>query len=87
MIFKPWRDRSDDLAALATLSVRGDCPPRTRSHIATEMRKIRVGQKGEKDAAYSIDFFLAKEDRWAVIHDLRRHHRQAHRLSDDRLDC
>ena len=71
MIIKPFRDRSSDIEALASLAARRECPPRTRNDIEVEQRKIRAGQKGEKDAAYTIDFFLAQKDEWAVIHDLR----------------
>src|SRR5664279_3134636 len=71
MIIKPFRDRSTDIEALAALAARRDCLSRARNDIETELRKIRAGQKGEKDAAYAIDFFLAQKDEWAVIHDLR----------------
>ena len=71
MIIKSFQDRSSDIEALASLAARQDCSPRTRNDIDIEQRKIRAGQKGEKDAAYAIDFFLALKDEWAVIHDLR----------------
>lgn len=71
MIIKSFQDRGSDIEALASLAARPDCPPRTRNDIEVEQRKIRAGQKGEKDAAYSIDFFLGLRDEWAVIHDLR----------------
>ncbi|HZV93136.1 MAG TPA: nuclease-related domain-containing protein, partial [Caldimonas sp.] len=67
----PYRDRGSDITVLTSLAARRDCTSRTRSDIDTELRKIRAGQKGEKDAAYAIDFFLAQRDEWAVIHDLR----------------
>ena len=70
MIIKSFQDRGSDIEALASLAARLDCPPRTRNDIEVEQRKIRAGQKGEKDAAYSIDFFLGPRDEWAVIHDL-----------------
>ena len=71
MIVKPYRDRSGDIQALTALATRRDCAPRARGEMEIELRKIRAGQKGEKDAAYAIDFFLAPRDDWAVIHDLR----------------
>lgn len=71
MIVKPYRDRDADLQELERLSTRRDCSPGTRAQIEAECRKIRAGQKGERAAAYSIDFHLARRDDWAVIHDLR----------------
>lgn len=71
MLIKPYRDRTDDLDQLSALATRRDCPARTRDAIETERRKIIAGQKGEKDAAYGIDFHLATSENWAVLHDLR----------------
>ena len=71
MLIKPYRDRSQDLEQLTALGGRRDCPPRARDAIALEIRKIRAGQKAERDAAYIIDFHFASRDDWAVIHDLR----------------
>lgn len=71
MLVKPYRDRTDDLERLAALAARPDCPPSTRDAIEAERKKILAGQKGERDAAYGIDFHLGNSDNWAVLHDLR----------------
>lgn len=39
--------------------------------IEQKLRLIKSGEQGEKDAAYFINFDLAKSENWAVIHDLR----------------
>ena len=43
--------------------------------IERELRFIKSGDRGEKDAAYFIDFHFASSKRWAVIHDLRLEYR------------
>jgi len=39
--------------------------------IEREISFLRSGEKGEKDSAYYIDYYLGKSKNWAVIHDLR----------------
>lgn len=43
--------------------------------VERELRFIKSGERGEKDAAYFIDFYHASSTKWAVIHDLRLEHR------------
>src|SRR5438552_4093945 len=42
-----------------------------RQRLEKELAMTRAGLKGEKDAAYYIDFHLKDIANWAVIHDLR----------------
>jgi len=39
--------------------------------IEREINFLRSGEKGEKDSAYYIDYYLGKSKNWAIIHDLR----------------
>jgi predicted RNA-binding Zn-ribbon protein involved in translation (DUF1610 family) len=60
----------EELTALLSLPL----PENKRFLIDRELRFTRSGVKGEKDAAYLIDFYHATSPRWAVIHDLRLEH-------------
>ena len=71
MLIKAADDKQSDLDALATLLARPDVSGATRRHIDQEIRSIRAGVKGERDAAYEIDFFSRDRPNWAVLHDLR----------------
>lgn len=46
-------------------------PADRRFKIEQELRAVRAGTKGEKDAAYLIDFDFEESKFWMVIHDLR----------------
>lgn len=69
MIIKNFDDRAGDVETLERLAARSD--GQTRKNIETELRYLRSGIQGEKDAAYFIDFDLGPSKNWAVIHDLR----------------
>ena len=71
MLIKAADDRQADLDALADLLTRPDVNGATRKRIDQEIRTIRAGVKGERDAAYEIDFFCRDRPNWAVLHDLR----------------
>lgn len=45
-----------------------------RERIEEEIDKVRAGAKGEKEAAYHIDFKLKDAKNWVVVHDLRLEH-------------
>ena len=45
-----------------------------RERIEDEIENIRAGAKGEKEAAYHIDFKLKDAKNWVVVHDLRLEH-------------
>jgi hypothetical protein len=50
---------------------RADLTPGTRREIEQEIRSIRAGMKGEKDAAYQIELYFGRSQNWVTIHDLR----------------
>jgi hypothetical protein len=60
-----------DLNALLELPL----PDNKKFLVEKELRLIKSGERGEKDAAYFIDFHFAPSERWAVIHDLRLEHK------------
>ena len=71
MQIKAADGKQPDLDALAALLERPGVDAATRRRIDTEMRRIRAGAAGERDAAYEIKFDSgARADR-ATIHDLR----------------
>lgn len=71
MLIKSADDRTADVNALDRLLVRTGIPEATRRRIESEIRRIRAGVAGERDAAYVIDLHFGSSDNWAVIHDLR----------------
>lgn len=71
MLIKSADSRQSDIHALDVLLTRSDIDPATRKNIERELRSIRAGAKGERDAAYEIDFDYANEPQRVVIHDLR----------------
>jgi glycosyltransferase involved in cell wall biosynthesis len=67
-----WADDSQrDLEALEGLGSRPGLPAAVKRRIAQEIRLTKGGIKGEKDAAYEIDFHYRESPKVAVIHDLR----------------
>ena len=70
MIVKTRGSFENDIARLKELlSLR--LTDKQRFLIEREIRFLRSGEKGEKDSAYYIDYYLGKSKNWAVIHDLR----------------
>ncbi len=49
-------------------------PRHTLDRVQVELRTLKAGMQGEKDAAYFIDFDYAPSKNHAVIHDLRLEH-------------
>ena len=74
MIIKESDDKARDIELLTALLSHPKANPETRSLIEREIRNMRAGQKGEKDAAYELDFYLRTSKNWAIIHDLRIEH-------------
>jgi hypothetical protein len=64
-------DRTRDTAELGRLLDRPDVPSATRKRIEAEIRQIRAGAQGEKDAAYEIEVWFGRSKNWVTIHDLR----------------
>jgi hypothetical protein len=71
LLIKSADDKQPDIEALEALLARPGVDASTRRQIDVEIRKVRAGAKGERDAAYEIDFDYAKQPNRAVIHDLR----------------
>lgn len=71
MLIKQADDYGDVLCALEQKANRGGVDAK---RARDELRIRRAGIKGEKDAAYLIDFDYARSANWAVIHDLRVEH-------------
>lgn len=67
--------QADDASALlAALEARAQGSGADAKRAETELRIRRAGLRGEREAAYLIDFDYAASPNWAVIHDLRLEH-------------
>jgi hypothetical protein len=71
LLLKAADDRQHDIDALEALADQTDVDAATRMQVDREIKMIRAGVRGERDAAYEIDFHYAKHPNRAVIHDLR----------------
>jgi len=71
MLIKTADDRTSDLHSLQALVDRPDVQPDVRSRIQQEIRNIQSGVRGEREAAYEIEFHYGKSHNWMSIHDLR----------------
>jgi len=74
MIIKKRDSKRDEIDELTTL-LSVPLPENKKFLIKRELRFIKSGDQGEKDAAYFIDFHFASSKRWAVLHDLRLEYR------------
>ena len=71
VLIKSADDRQHDIDALTVLLARPDLYASTKQKIEQEIRSIRAGVAGEREAAYEIDFHYGDSDRLVVIHDIR----------------
>jgi hypothetical protein len=71
MLIKSADDKQPDIDALTSLLARSDLYASTKHKIEQEIRTIRGGIAGEREAAYEIDFHYGDSTRCVVIHDLR----------------
>ena len=71
MLIKAADDKQPDLDALAALLDRPDVDAPTRRRIEQEIRRVRAGAAGERDAACEIEFHSADNVNRVTIHDLR----------------
>jgi alpha-beta hydrolase superfamily lysophospholipase len=69
MLIKKADDKAAAVAELEALQAHAKGSGRRR--IEEEQRAVRAGVKGERDAAYLIDFEFERSQDMAVIHDLR----------------
>lgn len=69
MIFKQQDDKSSELQALERcLALAGSDK---KKQIEQDLRMVRAGIEGERDAAYHIDFYIKDRPGSGIIHDLR----------------
>ncbi len=71
MQIKAADDKQPDLDALAALLERPDVDAPTRRRIEQEIRQVRAGAAGERDAAWQIEFHYGASQNYVTIHDLR----------------
>lgn len=71
MIIKDSDNRENDLSELNRLLELPQLSQEQKNQIQREIRNIQSGLKGEKEAAYQINFLYGNNKNWAVIHDLR----------------
>jgi len=71
MLIKTTDDKQPQIDALEALLGRPDVDAQTRGRIEQEIRTIRAGVSGERDAAYEIEFLLGDNRNQMTIHDLR----------------
>lgn len=71
MQIKAADGRHEDVLELEKLLGRLDVAQTTRRRIEAEIRNIQAGERGERDAAFEIEFYFGPSENWATIHDLR----------------
>lgn len=71
MIIKSASNKDRDIAVLEKIAGNPGLSDVLAKRIANEIKFIRAGSKGEREAAYEIDFHLRNSRDYAVIHDLR----------------
>lgn len=71
MLIKAADDKQPQIDALEALLARRDVNTATRRRIEQEIRTMRAGVAGERDAAYAIEFHYGRTRNRATIHDLR----------------
>src|SRR5450759_1036572 len=71
MLIKAADDKQPEVDALEALLSRPDVGRERRARIEQEIRSIRAGVSGERDAAYEIEFHLAANKNQMTLHDLR----------------
>ena len=71
MQLKAADDRTSDIAALEALASRPDIDVRAKQRIRDDLVRLRAGIRGEREAAYEIEFHLGSNPNRITIHDLR----------------
>ena len=71
MLIKSADDNAQAVETLTALLDRKNLRGSTRKLIEQELRNIQAGSKGERDAAYEIEFYYATSPNVTTIHDLR----------------
>ena len=71
MQIKAADGRQRDIDTLTGLLGRADVDGQRRRDIEREIVTIRVGEAGERDAAYEIELYFGRSTNFMTIHDLR----------------
>ena len=71
MIIKTAEDKELDIAVLKQMQQRSDVTSETKKRIDQEIKNILAGVKGEREAAYEMEFTYGSSKFWMIIHDLR----------------
>jgi len=74
MIIKDADDKQPQMTALQNLLNHPAANATTKKHIEQEIRNIKAGIRGEKEAAYEMKVQCGESDNWMIIHDLRIEH-------------
>lgn len=75
MVIKEKCPLDSDCRRLEELLVEEALTARQRQLIRDEISNLRAGERGEREAAYFIDFELRDSKNYAVLHDLRIEHK------------
>ena len=71
MLIKSADDKSRRLKLLEELQYSPVLEQKQKDWLYKELKNLRTGIQGEKDAAYYIDTYYRDSQNWAVLHDLR----------------
>ena len=71
MLIKSADDKSRRLKLLEELQYSSVLDQKQKAWLHKELKNLRAGMQGEKDAAYYIDTYYRDSQNWAVLHDLR----------------
>lgn len=71
MLIKSADDKQPDIDALNGLLARPGLDAATRRRLETELRRVHAGARGEREAAYEIEFYFGANPNRMTIHDLR----------------
>lgn len=71
MLIKSADDKTKRLKLLEDLQASPLLTREQKDWLHKELRDLRTGIKGERDAAHYIDTYYAENANWAVLHDLR----------------
>lgn len=71
MLIKSADDKSRRLKLLEELQHSPVLDQKQKGRLQKELKNLRTGIQGEKDAAYYIDAYYRDSQNWAVLHDLR----------------
>jgi len=71
MLIKAADNKQASLDTLQNLLERPDLTPQQKKAITHELYMMRAGIKGEKEAAYDIDFHFKDSKNYMLLHDIR----------------